>query len=140
MRKFISLIALMFAFTVLASGQSTVPRFGTNKNQDNTGRILTWKYTQPSYDDTVTVVPSAFETIYKMASLTGNIDLFATETYSRVCDKITFMFFASGGARTVTFRTGFTASATMVVDSAQSATVTFMYNGTNYIETGRAKE
>lgn len=139
MRKFI-LISFLFAFALSVTAQATTPRFGTTSKTDNTGRVLTYKYVTPTYDDTITVVPNAFETIVKVAALTGNSDIFATETYSRVGDKVVFIFSASGGARTVTFRTGLTASATMVVDSAQVATVSFIYNGTNYVETGRAKE
>lgn len=141
MKKFISLLILAFAFTVGVSAQATTPRFGTSKNSDNTGRVLTYGYSAISYDDTVTVAPNAYETIYKYTTLTGNCIIYATETKCRVGDKVYFLFnLASGGARTVTFGTGFTASATMVVDSAQAASVTFMYNGSNFIEIGRAKE
>lgn len=141
MKKFILISILALSFLGSLAAQATTPRFGTSRNSDNTGRVLTYGYDAISYDDTVTVAPNAFETIYKYTTLTGNCIIYATETKCRVGDKVFFLFnLASGGARTVTFGTGFTASATMVVDSAQAASVTFMYNGSNFIEVGRAKE
>jgi hypothetical protein len=139
MKNFITLLIVGLAFTATSFAQS--PRFGTTSRQDNTGRVLTYGYAAISYDDTVTVVPNAYETIYKYTTLTGNSLVYATETNAKIGDKVYFLFnLGSGGARTVTFGTGFIASATLVVDSAQAATITFMYNGSDYIEIGRAKE
>ncbi len=143
MKKFLfAIIGLMFLSMVTSINvEAQSPRFGTTSKQDNTGRVLTYKYEAISYDDTVTVAPNAFETIYKYTTLTGNSIIYATETNCKIGDKAYFLFnLGSGGARTVTFSTGFTPSATMVVDSAQAASVTFMYNGSNFIEIGRAKQ
>jgi len=50
MKKIIGIIVLLSA-VVLCSAQSTSPRFGTLKNQDNTGRVLT--YALVNYTDQV---------------------------------------------------------------------------------------
>lgn len=138
--KKLLVIAFVGLFTFAAAAQSTTPRFGTTPNKDNTGRTLTYKYAAPAYASTITVVPSAYETIYKCDSLTGNPSIVTTLTSSYVGDKVTFYFAAKGAARTVTFSTGMVPSATLVVDSAQVATATFMFTGSKYVEVGRAKQ
>lgn len=138
MKKIIFLALL--AFSLSASAQIATPRFGTTAGRDNTGRVLTYGYSAPAYASTITVVPNAYETIYKVGTLTGNPSVVCTVTKAHVGDKVVFLFLTSGAARTVTFGTGMIASATLVVDSAQNASATFVFNGTKFLEQSRAKE
>ena len=140
MKKYIALLSLCL-LTMFASAQSTTPRYGTTPNSDNTGRVLTYKYQAKAYADTIKITPSAWLTNVKAAQLTGNAIVIVQSTaYSYYGDQIVFTFTADGSARTLTFVTNMIASATLVVDSAQSATISFMFNGTKFIETARAKE
>ena len=132
--------ALLCVFTLSVSAQITTPRFGTATNQDNTGRKLTYGYSQPAYAATITVVPNKFETIYKVATLTGDASVVTTVTNAHVGDRIVFLFTADASARTITFSTGMVASATLVVDISQRASATFIFNGAVFIEQSRAKE
>lgn len=140
MKKFLAIAAFALMFSTTSEAQSTTPRFGTTSNKDNTGRVLTYKYAAPAYGATITVVPSAYETIYKVDSLTGNPSVVTTLTNAYVGDKIVFHFAAKGAARTVTFSTGMVPSGTLVVDSAQVATATFMFSGSKFVEVSRAKQ
>lgn len=139
MKKLFS-IAIIGLISLGSFAQSTTPRFGTTASKDNTGRVLTYKYAAPAYGSTITVVPSAYETIYKVDSLTGNPSIVTTLTSSYLGDKITFYFAAKDAARTVTFSTGMVPSATLVVDSAQVATATFIFTGSKFVEVSRAKQ
>jgi hypothetical protein len=140
MKKLIFLSLAVIGFTFASVAQSTTPRFGTTPNKDNTGRVLTYSYSAPAYASTITVAPKHFETIYKVDSLTGNPSVVTTLTNAYAGDRITFIFAAKGAARTVTFSTGMTPSATLVVDSAQVATATFMFSGSKFVEVSRAKQ
>ena len=92
MKKIIFLALL--AFSLNASAQIATPRFGTTAGRDNTGRVLTYGYSEPAYAATITVVPDRFETIYKVATLTGNASIVTTVTNAHVGDRIVFLFTA----------------------------------------------
>jgi len=142
MKKFLLLSAL-FAFSLCMNAQITTPRFGTTKNKDNTGRVLTYKYESVTYTATDTVVANAYETIWKMGTLTGAQTLRATVTNCHVGDKLEIMFTCDTltAGRVVTFSTGFVVSAsTLTVDASQKATISFIFDGVAWIETARAKQ
>jgi len=138
--KSLKFLIAIFAFLAITISTEAQTRFGTTANSDNTGRALTYKYQAPAYASTIAVTLNAYETIIKPAALTGNVTFNATVTSSKIGDKVYFMFSASAADRTVTFGTNFTPTATLVVDSGEVATATFMYNGSKFIELGRAKQ
>lgn len=147
MKNFIILAALftisLFCSTFELDAQATVPRFGTTKNKDNTGRVLTYKYSTPTYRATDTIVANAYETIVKMGTLTGAQTIRATLTNCKVGDKLEIMFTCDTltAGRVVTFSTGFVVSAsTLTVDASQKATISFIFDGVAWIETARAKQ
>lgn len=130
----------LIATASISFAQSTSPKFGTAKNQDNTGRVLTYSYKVQTYAATDSVKPSAFDNTFK-TTLTGAQTLKADVTKGSVCDKMVLIYNATGAARTVTFSTGLVVSAsTLVVDSAQKATISFIHDGVNWVETARAKQ
>lgn len=117
-----------------------MPRFGLLKNEDNTGRVLTFAKLTPAYAASVTIVPNAAKTYVIPADLTGALSLVATVSQSQDCDELVCVFKASGANRVVTFSTGFASAGTLTVLSGKSGSVTFVYNGTAFVEKCRALE
>lgn len=133
MKKFISILFLC-AITFIGA-QSTSPRFGTLKNQDNTGRILTYGYIAPAYAATYTITTNAYETTVKMGTLTGAQTLVAAVGSCHVTDKLILVLTADGTNRIVTFSTGFSSAAgSITVGSSTSITVYFTFNGTAWVQ------
>ena len=117
-----------------------MPRFGLTKSDDNTGRVLNFAKLTPAYAASVTIVPNAFKTFVLPADLTGALSLVATVTSSQDCDELVCVFKASAANRIVTFSTGFASAGTLTVLSGKSGSVSFIFNGTAFVEKGRALE
>lgn len=113
---------------ILTSLVSTAQRFGTPPGDDNTGRVLTYAYSAPSYTATLTVNPNAYETIVR-DTLTGAQTVIAKVTRAKVGDKLRFIFVADGSNRIVTFSTGFSTTAAYTVTASQVYEVDFAYSG-----------
>ncbi len=144
MKKLLSIITLSLCFIIGVSAQSTLPRWGSGPpRNDNTGRVLTYQLKTVN-TTTATAVAyqkiNAYKTIIKVgtlqAALTDSVDV----TNAYVGDEIVFIFTADASGRTVTFGNNMVASATMAVDASSKATVSFVFDGVKWIETGRAKE
>ncbi len=133
MKKFLSIIFLV-TLTLGGFAQSTSPRFGVGANQDNTGRVLTYKYLAPAYSATYTVVANAYETTVKFGQLTGAITLVANVTQSYAADKLSMIFVADGTNRVVTFSTGFASGGNITVNASTTMTVNFVFNGVGWVE------
>lgn len=110
----------------------------TNPNEDNTGRNITTEYQAPAYAASIALKLSAAKTYVKVAQLTGALTLTAETTRPQIGDELTILFNADGTARTVTFSTGFSPSATLVVAISKQASATFCFDGVSWVETGRA--
>lgn len=107
-------------------------------NNDNTGRLLKLAEASVAYAATIAVTPNASKTYFNVAQLTGNATINATVSNCEINDEVVFTFSADGSNRTVTFGTGLNASATIVVAASKNATTSFVFNGTTFVETGRA--
>lgn len=153
MKKLFALLFLV-AFTFTVSAQITAPRFGTTKNSDNTGRGLTYAVitttdVTSATLDTILLAPNAFETLvcmktgtvmtnltdsvcYKFSSTTGNYKL---------GDKCTFIISKGTGAGKIKFGGSqyilSTASAAVALAANKSLIMTFVFNGTKWIERDR---
>ncbi len=135
MKSFKILIA--FSLLILSSavlGQYTTPRFGTAKNQDNTGRVLTYKFARPDYAATVALGPNAYETTYVFDTLTGALTLTSSVGSCHAADKLSLVFVADGTNRVVTFSTGFTSGGNITVNSGTKMTVNFVFNGIGWVQ------
>lgn len=117
---------------------STSPRFGVGPNQDQTGRVIKFDFKTPAYGATIAVHPNASKTIVKVAQLTGAATITASTVDAYAGDELIFLFAADGTGRTVTFGTGLKPSATLAVTASKFGSASFMFDGTNWIETGRA--
>jgi hypothetical protein len=119
---------------------STTARYPlvTKPNEDNTGRIITTQYQAPVYAATIALKLAEAINIVKVGQLTGALTMTAETTRPQIGDKLTILFAADATARTVTFSTGFAPSATLVVAISKQASASFMFDGTSWVETGRA--
>lgn len=120
---------------------STTARYPlvTKPNEDNTGRIITIDYQAPVYAASIALKLYAAKTYVKVGQLTGALSLTAETTRPQIGDELTIMFAADGTNRTVTLSTGLVGSAaTIVVTASKQATYTAVFDGTSWVETGRA--
>jgi hypothetical protein len=119
---------------------STTARYPlvTKPNEDNTGRNITVEYQAPVYAASIALKLSAAKTYVKVGQLTGALSLTAETTRPQIGDELTVLFAADATARTVTFSTGMVVSAsTLVVAISKFGSITFCFDGTNWVETGR---
>lgn len=129
----------MFAVTA-ADAQITSPRFGTAKNQDNTGRVLTYKLvsvTDAAGADSVTIAPSAWETIYKIAVLDSLTFKSPTVTNSYYGDKIVFQVTGTSGKMIKFTGTNWVSAGTATLSAGLNAIITFRFNGAKWVEESR---
>ena len=136
MKKYITIFLLCIG--LFASAQSTSPRFGTLKNQDNTGRVLTYGYVTPAYAASVALVTRYYDTTVKVGQLTGNITLTATVTNCYVGDKLEIVLAADATDRTVTFSTGFTSGGTVLIPASGTFCYYFTFNGVGWIHASKS--
>lgn len=136
--KKIFAICLLSLFTIGAFAQATAPRFGTTKNKDNTGRVLTYGYIAPVYAATIAITPNYFDLVVKPETLTGALTINLDVTSARVGDRIECLFLSDGTGRVVTFGTGFASSGTLTLILSKRGSASFVFDGVAYVETGRA--
>lgn len=138
MKKLFSLLFLVCFASVLMA-QIATPRFGTLKNQDNTGRVLTYSVIDKTYSSTVTVTPNAYETFVNVATLTGNSTVSATTTVTHKYDQLSILLIADTSTRTVTLGAGFAKNVadTIAIPPATKAYLKFIFDGTAWIELSR---
>jgi hypothetical protein len=134
MKRIISILTVIMLVAFTATAQTTTPRFGTTKNQDNTGRVLTYGYSAPAYAASIAIKPNAYETTVKFATLTGALTLTSTNTSCYAADKLSLIFVADGTNRVVTFSTGFASGGNITVNSGTTMTVNFAFNGSGWVQ------
>lgn len=139
MKKLFSFFAALLVIGAV-SAQSTSPRFGTAKNTDNTGRVLTYKLvsvTDAAGADSVTIAPNAFETIYKVAALDSLTFKSPTVTNSYYGDQITLQVTGTSGDLIKFTGTNWVSAGTATLSSGLNAIITFRFNGTKWVEQSR---
>ena len=140
MKKFIfALFALVFCAGAV-NAQSTSPRFGTTKNADNTGRVLTYKVvtvTDAAGADSVTIAPNAFETIYKVVALDSITFKSPSVTNSYYGDQVTLQVTGTSGDLVKFTGTNWVSAGTATLSSGLNAIITFRFNGTKWVEQSR---
>lgn len=121
----------------------TTPRFTGAANQDNTDRKGLNDFQAPAFAATIALVinPSAKRTLIQPATLTGvvtfSVNVGDAVTPPYVGDKVDFQLVSDGTTRVVTFGTGFAPNGTLSVTTAKYGSISFVFNGTAWIETCR---
>lgn len=139
MKKLFSLFLLLaIAYTV--SAQSTSPRFGTAKNQDNTGRVLTNAYaskTDAAGADSVLLVPNAYQTIYRLSLVDSFYFKSPTVTSSYAGDKLVIVASGASGTKVKFAGTNFISAGTATLSTNGRAVLNFIFDGAKWVESGR---
>lgn len=133
MKKFLSILMLL-TVTLFASGQYTTPRFGVLKNQDNTGRVLTYAYQAPAFSTPLAITCNAYETTVKIGTLTGALTLTAPVTACHLGDKLNLLLTDDGSGRVVTFSTGFASGGNITLGASQKVSIYFVFNGVGWYQ------
>lgn len=130
---------LIFAFTLSLSfmcvnAQLTSPRFGTKKNEDNTGRVLNYDYkiiNDVAGYDTIKLAPKAWLTIYQVNTIDScNLVIPVANTAgSRLGDEILIMGKGDGAIQNIHF---YQVSPVNYLFAKSAATLT-MPNGRGFI-------
>jgi len=113
-------------------------RFSTVANDDNTGRVLTYDFKKPTYAATLSINVNAYRTYVEPTVLTGNCTINAVVTNVQEYDELIVILLSDTTLRTVTFGTNFKSTGTIAPAISKSATISFVFDGTNWLETGRA--
>lgn len=90
-----------------------------------------------TYSTTIALAPKHEQIKYDFAQLTGAMSISIVSTSSKKTDIIQMFFSSDGTNRIVTFGTGFTSNGTLTVLASSSASISFEYNGTKWIEIAR---
>ena len=141
MKKIIGIIVLLSA-VVLCSAQSTSPRFGTLKNQDNTGRVLTYalvNYTDVAGADSLKTLPNAWQTIYNFTISTDSV-LFGSPVLAKsfLGDNIVIIVQGSATGKKLKFSgTNIIGAGTVTTTTNKKAVVRLIFDGAKWVETGR---
>ena len=140
MKKLLFILAL-FAATISIQAQSTVPRFGTTTNQDNTSRSLTYSYqsiTDATGADSAIIVPSAYQSIYAVTlkdSLTLSQPVI-TNCYAG--DRITIIASAPSGTPFLKFYgTDWISQGKATLSTSLRAVIQFVFDGAKWVEVSR---
>jgi hypothetical protein len=152
--KKIILITVLGLFASCAMAQITAPRFGTTKNDDNTGRVLNYAVitttdVTAATLDTILITPNAYETLVCMKTGTAITNLadsvcykFSSKTATyKLGDRVTFTISKGTGAGKIKFGGSqfilSTASAAVALAANKSLIISFRWNGSKWIECER---
>lgn len=137
MKKILFIIFLL-CFSVVGFGQSTLPRFGVLKSQDNTGRVLNYRYatlTDATGADTITITPQAYQTIIK-ATTKDSLTIKSVNTLSCLGDQLTIVT-TSPHKHNSTLKftgTGFANAITITTDSLISVVNKYVFDGVKWVK------
>jgi hypothetical protein len=118
---------------------SRIPTVATAPQQDNTGRIITMDYQAPAYAATISPAITAMGTIVGPVALTGACTFNPSKANSFIGDTLTAIFTnGTGGALVVTAGANCSVNGTLSVAAAKKGTISFIFDGATWVETGRA--
>lgn len=133
--------ALAFTFLAITSfAQSTLPRFGTNPNQDNTFRTLTGHFfaiRDTTGFDSVNVHPNGYENIYTIHLLDSFSVATPVITQSFCGDKIRFIVQGASATKLQFKGSNWITTGTATLSTKGRAIIDFVFDGTNYTEVTR---
>lgn len=141
MKTLFSLI-LILALTSCAVAQTVTPRFGVGKNQDQTGRTLTWNSLTVTPTSTlVTIKPNAYTTLINVPS-SSIVPTFTANVSQSYCGDELIMFVAANStSRLATFSTNIIAATTTVaITASKKATFKMVFDGAKFVLTSSTVE
>ena len=145
MKKSFAFLAFALSIALVipdyAKAQSTSPRFGTTKNQDNTGRVLNYAYvnvTDATGADSVTSRANAFETIYRVVLVDSLTFKAPVVTNCKAGDRITILASAASGTPFLKFNgTNWITAGTMTMTTRLRGVINLIFDGAKWVESGR---
>lgn len=144
MKNFLAI--LLVAFTIGASAQSTTSRFGTGRNNDNTGRVTTYNFVttnDAAGNDTIFVTPNAWQTnIMPSAAITDSVNIKLNLTKCYLGDNLKVYVSKGSGSGAIRFpSTYFINDATAnryTIAANKVAVFEFIFNGSKFFMTGKS--
>lgn len=110
-------------------------RYSTVPGSDNTYSIQHKAIAAPTYSTTISVIPDAEETVYDVATLSGNTTFNIAKSLAYTGDKVTLIFKATGSTRTVTWGNYITGnSTTLSVTTSKNVVVWFVFDGSTWVQ------
>lgn len=142
MKKYICfLLSAILLFAVTAKAQSTSPRFGTLKNQDNTGRVLNYGYfsfTDVAGLDSVAVSPRHYQTFYRVILLDSFCFKQPIITNCFAGDQMTIICSAASGTPFLKFSgSNWLTQGKAAVSTNLRAVLTLVFDGSKWVEQSR---
>jgi len=140
MKKLFAIIFLL-SLSIAMFAQSTSPKFGTLKNQDNTGRILNYKLvalTDATGNDSIAVKPNAYTTIYNI-TLKDSLTLKQpVVTNCNLGDKIEILLSAPSGTPFLKlYGTNWKATYKATLSTGLRGVIELVFDGAKWVEEGR---
>ena len=142
MKKILFAAILIFA-AFGTQAQFTTPRFGTAAGDDNTGRVLTYRYVTLTDKasatlDTITIRAKAYENIYR-AVLVDSLVLGQPDvTNCYAGDQLIFVLSAASGTPFLRFSGNLWITAgTATMTTRLRSIIKFIFDGASWVESGR---
>jgi len=126
---------------VSVNAQSTSPRWGSAKNEDNTGAVLTWKYVvlaDAIGADSVILSPNAYNSVYKIALTDSVYFKSPVVKNSYVGDNLILVAGGASGAKIKFSSTLLVTAGTATLSTSGKAIIRFIFDGSKWVESGRA--
>ena len=126
---------------VSVNAQSTSPRWGSAKNEDNTGAVLTWKYvtlTDAVGADSVIIAPGAYTSVYKFTVVDSIYFKTPVLKNSYVGDNVILVAGGTSGGKIKFSSTNLTTSGTATLSSGGKAVIKFIFDGAKWVESDRS--
>ncbi len=138
---FCFICAVVIATPTITSAQSTVPRFGITANNDNTGRVLNYKYvsvTDAAGADSVTARTSAWTTIYRVVLVDSLTFKAPVLTNAMAGDNIIIVASAASGTPTLKFSgSNWITAGTMTMTTRLRGIIELIFDGAKWVESSR---
>lgn len=141
MKKIIAILILALT-SVIAFSQVTSPRFGVTKEQDNTGRILTYAVataTDATGADSLTIKTNNYTTIYKIACKDSVVLKQPTITNAYYGDRLIIILTSTTGTpKTLFYGSYWKSSGTATLSTGLRGVITFIFDGAYWVESSRS--
>lgn len=132
------LLGLLFAISVLfCSAQHTGSRYGVIPEGGGPYQVPNKVIFKPAYAPTINLTTTHEETIVQVGTLTASCAITSSVTNCYYGDKLYMQFYANNSSQTVSFGSNILASGNLTVAANASASLIFMFDGTNWSEVTR---